>query len=184
MNEINRLYGSRCYIVGPIDRAEDNGIKWRKDLTPFLRSFGIVVLDPLNKPINKALEDSRHRKLRTQLKKDENYDDFSKIMKEIRNIDLRLTDIADFIIVNLDLLIHTCGTYEEIFLSNREKKPILIHCPQGKSSIPDWLYGVLPHQMFFNNWKELKDYIIYVDSSPSPETYDRWVFFSWSSLVV
>ena len=34
------------------------------------------------------------------------------MMKTIRAVDLRLVDISDFMIVNLDLNVHPCGTLE------------------------------------------------------------------------
>ena len=72
-------------------------------------------------------------------------------MKEIRNVDLRMVDISDFIIANIDLDVHACGTYEEIVTANRQKKPIIVRMKQGKSHAPDWLLGMLgsSHNMIF-----------------------------------
>lgn len=47
------------------------------------------------------------------------------MMKVIRSVDLRLVDISDFMIVNLDLETHPCGTLEEIFWANRQKSRYL-----------------------------------------------------------
>ena len=115
--------------------------------------------------------------LKKRLKQEKRYDELSKVMKTIRNVDLRLVDISDFLIVNLDLDIHPCGTYEEIFLANREKKPILINVAQGKQNAPDWLFGTIPHQMIFDSWLDLQEYLMYIDGAEEIVTYNRWYFF-------
>lgn len=174
---MNRLKNQRAYLAGPIDRCKDNGKTWRQNLTPFLNSMGVTVLNPMMKPINIGREDTEARSYRNKLKSSENYDELSYMMKQIRNVDLRMVDISDFLIVNLDLDIHPCGTLEEIFLANREKKPIIIHMEQGKSKTPDWLFGTLPHQLIFSSWEEVKDYLGYVNENSVIETYNRWYFF-------
>ena len=30
-NVVNRLYGTRCYLAGPMDRVPDGGVIWRKN---------------------------------------------------------------------------------------------------------------------------------------------------------
>ena len=98
-------------------------------------------------------------------------------MKTIRSVDLRLVDISDFLIVNLDLDHYACGTWEELFLANRSKKPIVIHIEQGKQNTPDWLFGTIPHQMIFSTWLELQSYLQYIDGNSQIEHHNRWRFF-------
>jgi hypothetical protein len=124
------------------------------------------------------MEDSETHNLKKKLKLEQNYNDLSQLMKVVRSVDLRLVDISDFLIVNLDLDIHPCGTYEEIFWANRQKKPIIIHMVQGKQNTPDWLFGTIPHQMIFSTWSEIKEYLSYINSSENIESYKRWYFFS------
>lgn len=174
---MNRLDNQRVYLAGPMDRVADRGATWRDDITPFLKNMGVKVLNPIYKPINIGVEDENTHTIKQKLKNEENYDELSKIMKEIRNVDLRMVDISDFLIVNLDLDIHPCGTLEEIFWANRQKKPILIHMVQGKKHTPDWLFGTIPHNMIFSSWIELKQYIVYINNSPEIDLYKRWYFF-------
>ena len=115
---------------------------------------------------------------RIGLKQLKEFDKLSSIMKEIRNVDLRMVDISDFLIVDLDLEIHPCGTYEEIFLANRQKKPIIIHMVQGKSKAPDWLFGTIPHDLIFSEWNHVKDYLNYINSSHNIDSLNRWYFFT------
>lgn len=174
---MNRLNNQRVYLAGPMDRVADRGATWRDDITPFLKNIGAKVLNPIYKPINIGAEDETTHSIKQKLKQQEDYDELTKIMKEIRNVDLRMVDISDFLIVNLDLDIHPCGTLEEIFWANRQKKPILIHMVQGKRHTPDWLFGTIPHHMIFSSWTELKDHLVYINDSPEIDLHKRWYFF-------
>ena len=48
---MNRLGNLRCYLAGPIDHADDDGVGWRKDMTAWLQERNVKVLDPCDKPI-------------------------------------------------------------------------------------------------------------------------------------
>lgn len=175
---MNRLNNQRAYLAGAMDRVADRGNTWRDNITPFLEKLGVVVFNPIKKPSIEGCEDAETHLYKTKLKHSEKYDELSSMMKIIRSVDLRLVDISDFLIVNLDLDTHPCGTLEEIFLANRSKKPVIVHMEQGKINAPDWLFGTIPHQMIFSSWDEIRDYLIHINNSPNIETYKRWQFFS------
>jgi hypothetical protein len=174
----NRLQGQRVYLAGAMDRVADRGNGWRDQITPFLEELNIIVFNPIKKPTILGQEDETTHKLKTKLKHDHKYGDLSQLMKTIRSVDLRLVDISDFLIVNLDLDIHPCGTYEEIFWANRQKKPIIIHMVQGKQNAPDWLFGTIPHEMIFSSWDDIKDYLHSIHTNKEIVSYNRWYFFS------
>jgi len=174
----NRLANQRVYLAGAMDRVSDRGNGWRNDISPFLENLGIVVFNPIKKPIMIGQEDEKTHKYKVLLKQQKSYDELSELMKVIRSVDLRLVDISDFMIVNLDLDIHPCGTYEEIFWANRQRKPIIVHMVQGKQQAPDWLFGTIPHQMIFSSWLEIKDYLNYINTYAEIETFKRWYFFN------
>jgi len=174
---MNRIKNQRVYLAGAIDREEDKGTGWRNKITPFLEKMGIIVLNPIKKTTDVGLEDENCHILKSKFKKEKKYEELSKLMKTIRSVDLRLVDISDFVLVNLDLNTHPCGTYEEIFWANRQKKPIIIHIEQGKEHAPDWLFGTVPHQMIFSKWKNVKEYLKEINSSKNIKTYNRWYFF-------
>jgi hypothetical protein len=173
----HRLLNQRVYLAGAMDRVVDRGNGWRDKISPFLEDLGIIVFNPIKKPTIVGQEDERTHKYKLKLKKERNYNELSELMKVIRSVDLRLVDISDFLIVNLNLDIHPCGTYEEIFLGNRSKKPIIVHMEQGKQEAPDWLFGTIPHQMMFSTWDELKDYVTHIHTSPEIKDFNRWKFF-------
>jgi nucleoside 2-deoxyribosyltransferase len=175
---MNRLINQRVYLAGAMDRVKDRGNGWRDSITPFLEELGVIVFNPIKKPTSIGQEDEAVHALKKYLKNNRKYDDLSKIMKQIRSVDLRLVDISDFLIVNLDLDIHPCGTYEEIFWANRQKKPIIVHMEQGKQSAPDWLFGTIPHEMIFSSWHDIKEYLLTIHNNPEINTFNRWYFFN------
>lgn len=175
---MNRLKNQRVYLAGAMDRVTDRGTGWREYITPFLSDLGITVFNPLKKPTTVGLEDDFTHTLKKELKDKEDYETLSRLMKNIRAVDLRLVDISDFLLVNLDLDTHPCGTLEEIFLANRQKKPIIIHMVQGKKHAPDWLFGTIPHQMIFSSWEDIKEYLININTSSQISDFKRWYFFN------
>jgi nucleoside 2-deoxyribosyltransferase len=173
---MNRLKTQRVYLAGAMDRVKDRGKGWRDEITPFLEKLGVIVFNPIKKPTIIGQEDERTHRYKIKLKNEKNYDELSQLMKVIRSVDLRLVDISDFMIVNLDLDVHPCGTYEEIFWANRQKKPIIVHMVQGKQKAPDWLFGTIPHEMIFSSWLEIRNYLNSINNYAKIETYNRWCF--------
>tara|TARA_B100000959_G_scaffold235987_1_gene254545 strand:- start:214 stop:798 length:585 start_codon:yes stop_codon:yes gene_type:complete len=186
---MNRLFGMRTYLVGAMDRVSDGGVEWREKLNPELNKLGVVVFNPCNKAIPLANEDEASRARRKKYKSAGAYNSASEEMKEIRNVDLRMVDISDFIIANIDLDVHACGTYEEITTANRQKKPIIVRMKQGKPETPDWLLGMLgsSHDMIFNTWEQIIDYLKSINGCSESSVknlnhHGRWVFFDLHSL--
>lgn len=181
---MNRLWGTRVYMSGSIDKDEINrGRVWRQELTPFLHNIGCVVLDPTNKPISLIQEQPEDIERRKELKRKGLYNDLQKEMKLLRCVDLRCVDLSDILIVYLDLDIAARGTYEEMDWANRCKKPILLCVKQGKSALNDWNFGIIPHEHIFSNWEELKQYMLDVDSGKDERHFKRFFFFDYDRLL-
>jgi hypothetical protein len=163
-----------------MDRVPDGGVGWRRTIGEWLRRHGVITLDPTDKPTAIGNETPDDRMKRHVAKQAGEFDKIAKEMKVIRCVDLRMVDLSDFLIVNLDLEIHACGTYEELFWANRCKKPIIIHIEQGKETCPDWLLGTIPHQHIFSAWFHVHDYLRQVDSGELDLTNERrWYFFDY-----
>lgn len=174
---MNLLKNHRCYLAGAIDRVEDRGNGWREYITPILKELNVEVFNPLKKPTKCGVENEDTAKHKVYLKQNDKFDELSKLMKTIRSVDLRMVDISDFIVVNLDIETHPCGTLEEIFWANRQKKPILIRIEQGKRHVPDWLFGTIPHHMFFDSWIDVKTYLEKINTGELTDNTGRWCFF-------
>lgn len=174
---VNKLFGSRCYLIGAMDRVPDGGTGWRNRITPFLEEFGVDIFNPCEKRLSDvhAIENDNNTQIRKEWKLNGQYHMFDTV-KKIRTTDLAMVDRSDFIICNLDVSIHACGTYEELFWANRCKKPILVHCEQGKENCPDWLFLTLPHQHIFSSWDKLLYHLVCV-SIDGQDLTGRWIIF-------
>ena len=107
---MNRLKGMTCYLCGAMDRVEDGGVAWREWITPHLYDLGVGVYNPCNKPSDFAPEDEDTRNAIGYYKEIGNYKKVAEIMKPICAVDLRMVDIAHFLVMDLDLDIHMCGS--------------------------------------------------------------------------
>ncbi len=194
---IQRLKGSRCYFAGPMDRVVDHGVGWRKIAAPFLRNLGIGVFDPTDKAINIGVETGDQREKRTFLKKQiaeclPEFQSFYRsqyvnIMKDIVSVDLRQIDLSDFVLMHVDMSVHSCGTYNEQAHACLQRKPLVVwvNCEPNEIPyhIPDWLYGHSRPEMFFNSLDRALAYIQYVhESVKEPPTYNRWKFFDYDKV--
>lgn len=174
----NLLKNKTCYLIGAIDRVPDNGAGWRQIMQEVLtKDFGVNVYNPLEKPINLGVEDESERQLRREEKAKGNFDFVASAVRQIRCVDLRMVDKSDFIICYIDTDVHACGTYEELTTANRQKKPIIVFCKQGKVGIPDWIFGMIPHELFFDDIDQVINYLEDVDNGVDKRFAERWVFF-------
>jgi hypothetical protein len=177
---MNRLAFNRGYLCGAMDRVADGGVEWREYIMSALVDLKILWLDPTNKPISLGIEDIENRQHRHFAKQKGDFDAVCLEMRQIRSVDLRMVDIADFMVVNIDVSVHACGTYEELFWANRMMKPILVRCAQGKRDAPDWLFGTLPHRLIFSTWDEVIAYLRHVAKDEHVDHLKRWRFFNFT----
>lgn len=180
---VNRLRYSIAYLAGHMEKVQDHGIQWRQDIKPWLWARGIGVFDPCDKPIDVGREDIEDHQRRRALKAAGQLEQVGQEMRGVRCVDLRGVDLSSFLIVNLYSTIPTCGTHEEITTANDQKKPILVHLPDGLSSVPDWLTGKVPHEMMFDSWDKLKAYLADIDEhGVNVCGKARWRFFDYNKI--
>lgn len=178
MDSINNLKGTKTYLVGAMDRVPDGGISWRNRISPILQSFGVTIINPCEKQIHGIKEDDETRWWIDYYKETGQYQKIRDKFSIIRNADLRCVDISDFLVCHIDLNVHACGTYEEIVTANRQKKPVLIWCEQGKHKAPNWLFFMLPHEHIFSSMDELVIYLDNINKHNDVKQLSRWLFFS------
>ena len=176
----HRLSAQRCYLAGPIDHAQDDGVGWRQAITPMLESMNITVMDPTNKMTsntryNEVGEEQENLKL---LKNTGRYHELRGEMKPIVLVDLRMVEVADFIIAHIDPNIPMCGTWEELFVSLRQRKPTFVVAEGGKKAMPLWLFGRINPDYIFDSFEELEGYLRGIDMGKIAEDATRWVFFN------
>ena len=180
---MRRLKGPTCYLCGPMDRVPDGGTEWREHISKRLKNWGIGVFNPCDKPSNFAEENEETRTAIEYHKDSRNYEAVAATMKPICSVDLRMVDVAHFIIMNIDMDVHLCGSYHEAFLALSQRKPVLIRCKQGKHNAPNWMFGVVPHDLIFSDWEELLEYLNEVNCSESEVDHlNRWRFFDFDKV--
>ena len=145
--EKNVFKGARVYLSGPMDfvasRAIEKKYGWRNRVGQFLKSYGVTVLDPWNKPEIRGLyeygkEDVQSINVREKwtfapdtqgtLVRGECAATFWQTL----HIDLRMVDISDFIIAYCPTNIYSVGTVHEIVVARQEAKPVLFVSPRVK----------------------------------------------------
>lgn len=181
---MNLLKGQTCYLAGFIDDAkDDSAFAWRKDITKFLHSLNIGVYSPTDKPIinTNVIENKDFVEHISSLKRT-NPVKAAEIMKEIVRQDLKMVDVSNFLIVNIDKTCHMAGSYSELTYGVMQRKPCLIYCKQGVEAISNWVYGLGDLQLFFDNWDKLKQYIVQVNAGLQDDLDKKWRFFDYSKV--
>lgn len=138
------LRGARVYLSGPMDyvasRAAEKKYGWRNRVGEFLRSFGVIVFDPWNKPEVRGLHEYGREDVDTTRIKDQwMFEDSPKGAEaraycsgtfwESLHIDLRMVDTSDFTIAYCPTNIYSVGTVHEIVLCRQQRKPVLFISP-------------------------------------------------------
>ena len=144
--------------------------------------MNIIVIDPTNKPI-KDFNEIENIEYRKHLKKSKQYSKLCNEMRKLRSYDLRCVDLSSICIVYINKDISSAGTWDEFFTANKEKKPCLVFCEQGKNNLNDWVFGVIPDHYIYNNMEELIDFLQKVDTGKIIPKDNRWVFFNWDKIV-
>jgi len=130
----------------------------------------MINLDGVMRPnIKRMIENEQWEELRVEVKK-------------VVRADLHMVDLSSFMIVNYDVDVHMCGTYEELFIATNEGKPVLL-VVKDKKKLPLWIYGRIPTRShMFVGWDELRAYLTGVNSDPNFK-FDiadnkRWMFLA------
>ena len=184
---MNRLANTRCYLAGAIEKVmdSDGGVTWRNKVKVDLVGFKIHFLDPTDKPIECGKETPDTWKALNEFRLSGEYGKVRNLMLPICRIDLRMVDISDFLIVNIDPDVPTFGTHEEVGRASSQNKPVLVRVEGGKDCAPLWWYERLDPKLFFSTWEELYDYLWDVSNvdwgNCDIGTWSdyKWLFFDW-----
>lgn len=169
----NILNKTKVYLVGPMQY--ENGRGWREDITPHLRAMGITVFDPYIKPfVDDVEEDEAARERLKQQMDNGDFDAVADRMKKVRNFDLRLCDLSDFIIAHINPAVASWGSAEELVTNVRAKKPIFLSIQGGKKKTPLWIMGMLPHKYIYDSPAAILEMIQSIDRGDKPIDSERW----------
>ena len=139
------LASATTYLSGPMDFVADRALEqrsgWRVRLKEFLLARGVTVYDPWAKPLvagmehyGKEDENSAGRRQEwtyggtdvDRAKRDELTDHFWPTV----HIDLRMVDLADFLVAYCPTNTYSVGTVHEIALARQQHKPVLMVTPR------------------------------------------------------
>ncbi len=176
-----KLNGQRCYLAGPIDHSEDDGIAWRIEMTEWLSERGVMALDPTNKRTSNTIfnEIGDEQKNLGQLRELGRFNELRDAMKPIVLADLRMVEVSDFLIVYLDPSVQMCGTWEELFVGLRQHKPVFVVVNGGKQKLNFWMFGRINPDFVFDSFEDVKNYLDQVDNETIRADSSRWIFFDY-----
>ena len=158
MPDHNLLNGTRVYLSGPMDfvasRADEKAFGWRNRISRYLKSRGATVFDPWNKPEIRGLEGYGRESENTHATRNRwTYQDAAAGAQErgscaewfwpIMHIDLRMVDVADFIIAYVPTNVYSVGTPHEIIVARQQHKPVLMVSPPVHFPALDRLRGAI-----------------------------------------
>jgi len=152
MDVKNRTHGMDwddvlIYLCGPMDYAEDSGREWRDVITEELEEIGFdrkQILNPCQKPISSAGHKmSDEVKLMNGYREMEDWEGLERLMKKIMNIDLRLVDKSDIVIVNISSDVRTTGTIHEVVQARIQHKPVYLIDTQGMQHVSGWMLALV-----------------------------------------
>lgn len=169
------LKNTRAIVIGSMEKSRIAGNDLRNYVEERLRPMGIRVWNHYKSPIECSISegDAALFKKLNDLRDDGDFEGISKY-KQIRHNDLALIDKCDFVICELNMETLSCGTWEELFLANRHKKPIFIYSPQGKKAIPLWMWWTLPVNYFYDDLEQILDMIYKIHIGEVVIDSDRW----------
>jgi len=170
------LENSLSYLIGAIDRVEDQGKGWRRELIGKCKNNGLKIkfLDPTNKIAKLTKEVDEEQDAIREMKKNRKWEDLTHFMKRVVRCDHRSVDLADFVICYLDTDVHMCGSYFELQSVLTQKKPYFIIIKGGKEKTPNWLFGILDHNSIFSSVDEVVASLIEINNGE--QLLDsRWV---------
>ena len=141
----NILDSATVYLSGPMDfvasREEEKAKGWRTRVAQFLQDYGTTVYDPWNKPEVSGMPHFGKEDEFTANRREAWTYDPSKAGSKTRevlsmefwptlHIDLRMTDLSDFVIAYCPTNIYSVGTVHEIAVARQQRKPVLLVTPQ------------------------------------------------------
>jgi hypothetical protein len=167
------LHKTRVYTIGHMQYASGRG--WREDFTKEMDKLGVTTFDPYHKPFcDDTPEDEGTRTELASLMAQERYDEVAQRMKPVRNYDLRLCDISDFLVAHIKPSVASWGSAEELVTSCRAKKPVFISIEGGKKMTPLWLLAMFPHKYIYNSIDEIVEMLKKIDSGEKVIDNDKW----------
>jgi len=175
---MNELKGLTAFLSGAIDRVDDDGIGWRRDIRKQSKDadLPIIYFDPTDKPDGLGCEVGMEKdEIKAHLQNGD-WDKASEWSRNVRHIDLRMVDKSDLYIVYMDMDVHFCGTYREMWEAEEEQKPLfaIMKKPYTKKDFPGWLVCSFREEEVFESIEECIEHLKKINNGEI-EMDDRWL---------
>ena len=140
---MNILNKTKVYLAGNLENAKANTNTWRDYVKNELGSLNIIFLSPLEHMFTDDMPEDESNQLAVKtLRSNGEFDAVHQHMKKIVRKDLRLVDISDFFIFNIDTKTPTYGTIHELVLPSGHSRDIInIQISEIFSLIRLWTVG-------------------------------------------
>lgn len=173
MPSLNKI---RVYLAGNMESVPDF-ISWRDEITIELKKLGIICLDPSKEVFINTLPESLDFRDKLIKMRESNtpgeFEMMQEYMKGIVQKDLRMVDLADFIICFLTPESPTFGTTHELINAAQDRKPILFILKDWRK-IPLWLARYCRKPEIFPDIESLMSYLIGVHKNRIEVDSIRW----------
>jgi nucleoside 2-deoxyribosyltransferase len=170
----NILKNSKVYLAGNMEHTA-GAEGWREFVKEQLSPIGVNILSPIDTKFRGYPVESREDILRMkQERSNGNLELVSEYMKRVIRKDLRLIDLSDFVIVNMEVLKPTFGTMHELVIAGQQKKPIFLSVSEGKRECPLWILGLVNPKFIYNSIEDVVETVLKIDNGSIEMNPERW----------
>jgi len=157
------LNGITVFLSGPIDRVDDDGVGWRKELRRKCKkaSLPLKFFDPTDKPEGLGSEVGDEKMRIQRLMKQGKWEQAQNEVRIFRRYDLRMVDHSHLYIIYIDLNVYACGTWDEFNVAERQGKPLFVIMAPGQSKyeIPSWAIASVNEDEVFEGVDECVEHL-------------------------
>ena len=151
------------FLSGGIDRVEDDGIGWRKEIRSKCENANLNFnfYDPTDKPEGLGSEIGDEKNRIQKLMRQGKWEQAQEEVKIFRRYDLRMVDHSHLYIIYIDLNVHYCGSWDEFNVAERQQKPIFVIMAPGQSKyeIPSWSVASVREDEVFESVDECIEHL-------------------------
>ena len=143
--EAGKLDGACGYLSGPMEFVADHGVEWRRKFVRLIKQAGLKIdlIDPTDKPGGLDIKIGENKAHQEKLQKAGRWRELQEYVHAYRRFDLRFVDISDFLVVVVDPRVPQWGTSDEVYMAERQHKPMFFVCDGGMANLPRWLFDVI-----------------------------------------
>ena len=164
-------------MAGNLEYTSD-AENWRDRMEASLTEMGVTVLSPIKPMFD--FQEAETPEFRRELLEARSSGDFSYVkerMKPIIERDLRLIDLCDFCVINLEVCKPTFGTIHELVIAEQQQKPIFL-IVRNKRVTPLWILGLLDSKYIYESQDEVISTLRGIDQGVIQHNPKKWKLLS------